>query len=53
MGLSIGHLLVLLAIATIVFGTKRLRGAGKDLGDAVRGFREGLHGNTDGQPNRD
>ncbi|MDO9104131.1 MAG: Sec-independent protein translocase subunit TatA [Methylovulum sp.] len=39
MGLSIPHLLVVLAIVIIVFGTKRLRNLGADLGGAIKGFR--------------
>jgi sec-independent protein translocase protein TatA len=47
MGLSVTHLLVVLAIVTVVFGTKRLRTIGTDLGGAIKGFRtavaEGEH----------
>ena len=47
MGLSVTHLLVVLAIVTVVFGTKRLRNIGTDLGGAIKGFRtavaEGEH----------
>ena len=39
MGLSIPHLLVVLAIVIIIFGTKRLRNLGADLGGAIKGFR--------------
>ncbi len=39
---SIGHWLIVLAIVLVVFGTKRLRHIGGDLGGAVRGFRDGL-----------
>ncbi|PKD40725.1 twin-arginine translocase TatA/TatE family subunit [Methylomonas sp. Kb3] len=39
MGLSIPHLLVVLAIVVLVFGTKRLKNVGADLGDAIKGFR--------------
>jgi len=38
MGFSIPHLLVLLAIVVLVFGTKRLKNVGADLGDAIKGF---------------
>ena len=41
-GLSPMHLLILLAIVVVVFGTKKLPSVGKDLGNALRGFKEGL-----------
>jgi sec-independent protein translocase protein TatA len=41
-------LLVILAIALIVFGTKRLRSIGSDLGAAVKGFKSAMNdGETD------
>jgi sec-independent protein translocase protein TatA len=40
--LSIWHWLIVLVVVALVFGTKKLRGAGKDLGEAVRGFKEGM-----------
>ncbi|TZF88132.1 twin-arginine translocase TatA/TatE family subunit [Cognatilysobacter lacus] len=46
-GLSAGHLIVLLIIVVLIFGTSRLKTAGKDLGDAVRGFKQGLHGDEE------
>lgn len=42
MGLSIPHLLVVLAIVIVVFGTKRLRNLGTDLGGAIKGFRSAI-----------
>ena len=43
MGLtSIWHWLIVLAIVVLVFGTKKLRNVGKDLGGAVHDFKEGL-----------
>jgi sec-independent protein translocase protein TatA len=42
MGFSIPHLLVVLAIAVLVFGTKRLRNLGSDLGGAIKGFRTAM-----------
>jgi sec-independent protein translocase protein TatA len=42
MGFSIPHLLVFLAIAILVFGTKRLRNLGGDLGGAIKGFRAAM-----------
>ncbi|SAK75979.1 twin arginine translocase protein A [Caballeronia hypogeia] len=40
--LSIGHWLIVLAIVALIFGTKRLRSAGSDLGGAVKAFKEGI-----------
>ncbi|MGZ5008366.1 MAG: Sec-independent protein translocase subunit TatA [Methylobacter sp.] len=42
MGFSVTHLLVVLAIVTVVFGTKRLRNIGADLGGAIKGFRSAM-----------
>jgi sec-independent protein translocase protein TatA len=39
---SLWHLLILLVVVVLVFGTKKLSGAGKDLGQAIRGFKDGL-----------
>ena len=39
---SIWHWLIVLAIITLVFGTKKLRNFGADLGGAVRGFKDGM-----------
>lgn len=39
---SIWHWLVVLLIVLLVFGTKRLKNVGKDLGEAVKGFKEGV-----------
>lgn len=39
---SIWHWLVVLAIVVVVFGTKKLRNIGADLGGAVRGFKDGM-----------
>ncbi|HEY5971471.1 MAG TPA: Sec-independent protein translocase subunit TatA [Pseudoxanthomonas sp.] len=41
-GLSIWHWIIVLAVVLLVFGTKRLRNAGQDLGEAVKGFKKGL-----------
>ena len=41
---SIQHLLLLLLIVVLVFGTKKLRNIGADLGGAVKGFKEGMAG---------
>ena len=41
-GISVTQLLILLVIVMLVFGTKRLRNIGSDLGSAVKGFRQGI-----------
>lgn len=41
-GISIWQLLIILAIVIMLFGTKRLRNLGSDLGSAVKGFRSSL-----------
>lgn len=40
--LSIWHWLIVLVIVLLVFGTKKLRNIGADLGGAVRGFKDGM-----------
>lgn len=42
MGLSIWELLIILVIVALLFGTKKLRSIGGDLGNAVRGFRNAM-----------
>jgi len=39
---SIWHWLVVLVIVALVFGTKKLRNIGEDLGGAVKGFKKGI-----------
>jgi sec-independent protein translocase protein TatA len=39
--------LIVLAIVVLIFGTKKLSNIGKDLGSAVRGFKEGVKGAED------
>ena len=39
---SIWHWLVVAVIVLLVFGTSRLKNAGKDLGEAVKGFKKGV-----------
>lgn len=40
---SIWHWLIVLVVVVLVFGTKRLRNVGSDLGSAIKGFRKGLN----------
>ena len=44
-GIGIWQLLIILAIVVLIFGTKRLPGAAKDLGSAITNFREGMKRN--------
>lgn len=41
-GISIWNLLIILLIVVLLFGTKRLKGMGSDLGETVKGFRKAL-----------
>ena len=41
-GLSIWHWIIVLVVVLLVFGTKCLRNAGQDLGEAVKGFKKGM-----------
>jgi len=47
---SIWHWLIVLVIVMLVFGTKKLRNIGSDLGGAVRGFKEGVKEGTSDKP---
>lgn len=40
--LSITHWLILLVVVVIIFGTSKLKNAGKDLGSAIKGFKEAV-----------
>ena len=46
-GISIWQLLIILAIVIMLFGTKRLRNIGGDLGGAVKGFRKSMQEDDD------
>ena len=41
---SIWHWLIVLVIVLLIFGTKKLRNIGTDLGGAVKGFKDGMKG---------
>ena len=48
---SIWHWLIVLLIVLLVFGTKKLRNIGEDLGGAVKGFKEGMRdGSAENKP---
>ena len=40
--LSIWHWLIVLVVVVLIFGTKKLGNIGKDMGSAVKGFKEGM-----------
>ncbi|MBK6323634.1 MAG: Sec-independent protein translocase subunit TatA [Burkholderiales bacterium] len=42
MGLSTTHLIIFLVIIILIFGTKKLKNIGSDLGGAVKGFKDGM-----------
>ncbi|QEZ48034.1 Sec-independent protein translocase subunit TatA [Cupriavidus oxalaticus] len=44
---SIWHWLIVLVIVMLVFGTKKLRNIGQDLGGAVKGFKDGMKDGED------
>jgi sec-independent protein translocase protein TatA len=48
--LSIWHWLIVLVIVVLVFGTKKLKDAGRDLGGAVKSFKEGMAGSEGDKP---
>jgi sec-independent protein translocase protein TatA len=47
---SIWHWLVVLVIVILVFGTKKLGNIGKDVGSAVKGFKDGMKGDDEAAP---
>lgn len=47
---SIWHWLVVLLIVALVFGTKKIRNIGEDLGGAVKGFKKGIREAQDEEP---
>ena len=47
MGISVWQLLIILAIVLVLFGAKRLRNVGSDLGGAIKGFRQSMREGED------
>jgi sec-independent protein translocase protein TatA len=45
--LSIWHWLIVLVVVILVFGTGKLKNLGRDLGGAIKGFKEGIKEGTD------
>ena len=48
-GISIWQLLIVLAIVVLIFGTKRLKGMGTDLGGALKGFKDAVATDDDAE----
>jgi sec-independent protein translocase protein TatA len=48
--LSITHWLIVLLVVVLVFGTGKLRNLGKDLGGAIKGFKEGMRDGSEEAP---
>ncbi|WP_439886548.1 twin-arginine translocase TatA/TatE family subunit [Pseudomonas sp. MBLB4123] len=49
-GISIWQLLIILLIVVMLFGTKRLKNLGGDLGDAIKGFRKSMGNAEEDKP---
>ena len=47
---SVWHWLIVLVIVVLVFGTGKLKNMGKDLGGAIKGFKEGMREGEDDKP---
>ena len=47
MGIGMRELLIILVVVLVVFGTKKLRNLGTDLGGAVKGFKDGMKSEDD------
>ncbi len=48
--LSIWHWLIVLVVVVIIFGTKKLKNVGSDLGSAVKGFKDGMRDGSSETP---
>jgi len=53
MGISIWQLLIVLGIVILLFGTKKLRNIGSDLGGAIRGFKKSMSDEDSKAENQD
>jgi sec-independent protein translocase protein TatA len=49
--MSIWHWLIVLVVVLLIFGTKKLRNIGQDLGGAVKGFKDGMKTDEDKSSN--
>jgi len=53
MGISVWQLLILLAVVILIFGTKKLKNVGGDLGSAIKSFKSAVKtGDDDAQQNK-
>lgn len=52
-GLHIWHLLIILVIVVLIFGTKRLKTIGGDLGGAIKGFKKAMDTDPDKSGNEE
>ncbi|MCG3730301.1 Sec-independent protein translocase subunit TatA [Vibrio cincinnatiensis] len=52
-GISIWQLLIIAVIVVLLFGTKKLRGIGSDLGSAVKGFKKAMSEEETTKPEQD
>ncbi|PPD29632.1 MAG: twin-arginine translocase subunit TatA [Methylomonas sp.] len=50
MGLGVTELLLILTIIIVIFGTKKLRGIGGDLGGAIRSFKQAMNESEQDEP---
>jgi len=48
--LSLTHWLIVLLVVVLIFGTGKLRNLGKDLGGAIKGFKEGMREGSEEPP---
>jgi sec-independent protein translocase protein TatA len=48
-----GHIIIILVIALLIFGPRKLPELGKGLGEGFRGFKEGIKGTPDAAKNED
>ena len=51
-GISIWQLLIVLVIVLLLFGTKRLKNIGSDLGGAIKGFRKSMNEGQNEEPQK-
>ncbi|WP_305909558.1 Sec-independent protein translocase subunit TatA [Methylomarinum sp. Ch1-1] len=51
MGISVTQLLIILAIVVVLFGTKRLKNIGADLGGAIKGFKGAMKDGAEDKKN--
>jgi sec-independent protein translocase protein TatA len=53
MGIGIKELVIILLIVLLVFGAKKLKTIGADLGSAVKGFKKGMDGSEEEEDDKD